>query len=76
VKADADRLRRYAEGDLALICIGVDVFRHDIKLAGAGLYGIDVDSTDDPYLSDIAEELIAEALSEARANISKLCRGG
>ena len=53
--------------------VGVTVYREGVELGTAGLHGIDVDSTTDPYLSEIASEMAHEALIEARSKLAKLC---
>jgi len=73
VKRDADRLRRYANGDLCLLVVGATVFRAGVELASSGLHGIDVDSTSDPYLTEVAHEMANEALAEARKKLAQLC---
>lgn len=73
IRQDVERLRRYADGDLALVCVGVTAYRADVELGSAGLYGIDVDSTSDPYLTEVALEMAHEALAEAKAKLAALC---
>jgi len=73
VAQDAKRLARYCCGDLYLLSVGVTAYREGVKLASAGLHGIDVDSSSDPYLSEVAREIAQEALSEARAKLAQLC---
>lgn len=73
IKNDADRLRRYCDGDLSLLRVGVTAYRAGVELGSASLHGIDVDSMRDPYLAEVALELTGEALAEAKATLAKLC---
>lgn len=73
VYRDAERLRELCNGDRAIYMVGVDVYRAGIRLGSAGLFGIDVDKPDDDYMTEVARDLIAEAIGEARASLSKLC---
>lgn len=53
----------------------VTVFKGGIELAHADLWGIEANypGSDNAYLSDVADELLNEALDEARAKIATLC---
>jgi hypothetical protein len=75
VKGDADRLRRYCDGDLSLLRVGVTVYRADVELGSSGIYGIDVDSPADPYLTEVALDIAPEAIAEAKAKLAALCPG-
>jgi hypothetical protein len=73
VNADLDRLRRYADGDLSLLCVGVTASRAGVKLGTSGLHGIDVDSPRDPYIDEVARDIAGEAIFEAKEKLAKLC---
>jgi hypothetical protein len=73
IKSDVDRLRSYANGDLSLVCVGVTASRAGVDLGFAALHGIDVDSPTEPYITEVALEIAADALHEAKAKLAELC---
>lgn len=50
----------------------VRVYREGVELGSASLWGIESDAGD--YLNEVAEDMIAEALEQARATRRKLCK--
>lgn len=78
VRKDIDALTAdYADySSLAILYVTVSVYLEGTKLGSASLNGIDVDADKSRemvrYLSDVAEECISEALSEAREKLTAL----
>lgn len=73
VLADAERLRQYADGDLSLLGCVVKVYRGEIRLGCSSVWGIDVDSLADPYLSEVARDIAPDAISEAQRTLATIC---
>lgn len=67
---DFARLNSWCEGDWCYVGIIVTASRAGIKLASASLWGIESDSGD--YLTDCANELAQEAITDAQAAIAAL----
>jgi hypothetical protein len=76
VAQDLERLRKYADGDIALLCVSAIASRAGVQLGRAAVGGVDVDKPDDDYISDLAADMIAEAVAEAKAALAKLCGCG
>ena len=71
--ADYDRLRKWC-GDQWHYCgvVVVTAYREDIALGSASLWGIESDAGD--YLLEVANELLPEALEEARERVARLAK--
>lgn len=70
-RRDWRRMEDYGSG-WAMVGITVTVSRHGVELGNASLWGIESDSTEHVY--DVVQDLLAEALTEARKNREALCR--
>lgn len=70
-------LKAWCEDEWHWTGIVVTVFRDGVKLASEGLWGIERNypSSDNSYLSEVANELLPEALDAAREKIKQLCAG-
>lgn len=68
--ADFNHLRAWCDDRWQWIGVVVTVRREGVKLASAGLWGIESNAGD--YLLEIANELAPEAIEEARAMIARL----
>jgi len=75
VDADYNALRLWCAGEWWYIGVVVRVFRDDVELGGASLWGIDCNhpNGDNSYLGVIADELLSEAVEEAHATLERLC---
>lgn len=75
VAADFKYLRAWCQGDWYYVGVSVTVFRDDVKLGSAHLWGIDANSgPDNRYLTEVANELLPEALAAAREKLASLRR--
>ncbi len=69
-RSDFERLRRWCDGDWWYVCMTVIASRNGIELGRASLSGME---SDNDYMQDIADNLAAEAIDEAREAIKSLC---
>ena len=69
-RADFERLQAWCDDQWGWIGVIVTVEREGVKLAHASLWGIESDSPD--YHVDVANQIVDEALSEAREKIAAL----
>lgn len=69
--ADFYRLRDWCNDEWCYVGVVVTASREGLELGSASLWGIESDAGD--YLTEIANELIDEAMEEAKATISRLC---
>lgn len=70
VKADFEHLRAWCNGEWRWIGVVVTVLKNDIRLGSASLFGIESD--DDTYILEVANQLIDEATADARATLAAL----
>jgi hypothetical protein len=68
--ADYDRLRKWCSDQWHYCGIVVTAYREGIALGSASLWGIESDAGD--YLLEVANELLPEALEEARERVARL----
>jgi hypothetical protein len=68
--ADYNRLRGWCNDSWRYVGVVVSAYRNGVKLATESLWGIESDAGE--YLSEVAEDLAAEALSNAKAKITEL----
>lgn len=72
-------MEAWREGEWFYCGIVLSVSRNAIVLAphAASLWGVEANypGSDNSYLTEVANELLAEALSEARAALARLCAG-
>jgi hypothetical protein len=78
-QAKAERVMQAWQNDEWFYCgVAVTVARWDVELTGQfanALWGIECNypDSDNSYLSDVANELLGEAIEQARAKIAQLC---
>jgi len=70
-RSDFERLQRWCNGDWYYASLIVTASRDGIELGSASVCGIESDSGD--YMHDIADDLAAEAIDDAREAIKSLC---
>jgi hypothetical protein len=72
---DFEVLRAWCRDDWWYVGIVVSVVRDGIKLGSASLWGVECNypGANNAYLLEVANELLPEALDEARKAIAKLC---
>lgn len=72
-------LEAWRTGDWFYCGIVLSVSREDVTLAehAASLWGVEANypGSDNSYLTEVASELLPEALAEGRAALSRLCAG-
>ena len=75
VVADYNALRLWCADEWWYVGVVVRVFRDDVELGGASLWGVDCNHPygNNSYLSEVANELLPEAVEEARATLERLC---
>lgn len=71
-KSELQEARGIVRNDRAQYVVSVEVSLNGIELGRACLGGVDI-ADDDSYLSEVARELIPEALDEAKKMRAKLC---
>jgi hypothetical protein len=69
--ANFNRLRQFCAGHWSYVGVAVVASRDDLELGRASLWGIEDDAGD--YLDEVADELVPEALDEARTRLERLC---
>jgi hypothetical protein len=83
-KAEADRLARsYVQRDIrrledygngwCMVGVVATVSLNGIELGGASVWGVESDSATE-HFEELADEMVAEALEDARDNLDGLCR--
>jgi len=75
MRQDAEYAEEFARGDRSLLVVEVQVSKMGVELGFESVGGVDVDDLDDPYLDELAEDLIPSALHEAKQKLQKLCEG-
>lgn len=70
-RADHERLRAWCEDRWCWVCVRVTASRAGVELGSAALGGIESDAGD--YLTEVANELAAEAIADAEATRARLC---
>lgn len=70
-RADYEFLRGWCNNEWSYIGIIVTAFRNGIELGSASVWGIESNAGE--YLRDTANELLEEAIGEARDNLASLC---
>ncbi|NNM74764.1 hypothetical protein [Enterovirga aerilata] len=69
-EADFRRLQAWCSGEWHWCGVVVTVFKAGIELGSASLWGIESDAGD--YLAEVANELLPEALDDAKARVAEL----
>lgn len=69
-RADFDRLKAWCDDEWCWIGVEVVAEKAGVRLGGASLWGIESDAGD--YLVEVTNELISEALDDARAKVAAL----
>lgn len=69
-REDFERFRRWCNGDWSYVGVVVTVSARGVDLGTASLWGIESDAGD--YLLEVANELLPEAMEEARKRIVDL----
>jgi len=69
-RADFERLRAWCNDQWHWCGVVVTVSKEGIELGSASLWGIESDAGD--YLTEVANELLDEAMNEARAKLARL----
>ena len=75
VDADYNALRLWCADEWWYVGIVLSVHRDGVELGGASLWGVDCNhpAGDNSYLSEVADELLPEAIEDARATLERLC---
>lgn len=71
VQRDVERLAAWGEGDEPYYGVIVKAFKKGVELGEASVWG--VDSADESYLYELAEDLASESLDQAKATLEDLC---
>lgn len=69
-REDFERLRRWCNDDWSYVGVVVTVSAKGVELGFASLWGIESDAGD--YLVEVANELLPEAMEEARKRIAEI----
>lgn len=69
-RADYERLRAWCSDQWSYVAVVVTASCEGVKLGSASLWGIESDAGE--YLVEVANELIDEALDDARAMVSRI----
>lgn len=69
--ADFNRLRDWCNDEWCYVGVVVTAYREGIELGRASLWGIESDAGD--YLTEVANELLDEAVDEAKETLGRLC---
>lgn len=72
VKADFERLKAWCDDQWWWVGVVLTVSKEGIELCSKSLWGIESDAGD--YLSEVANELLDEALEDAKAVIGRLVK--
>ena len=70
---DYERLVAMYQGHWSMVGLTVTVYREGVELGAASLWGIESDSGHDYFCETIAEELVPEAIGQAKKTIERLC---
>lgn len=72
---DYEVLRAWCNDEWCYVGISVTVFKNGIELGDASLWGVEMNypGSNNAYLAEVANELLPEALQNARDNLAKLC---
>jgi hypothetical protein len=76
VKRDFEQMEKINSGDIQFVGIVVKAYRNGIRLGDASCWGFELDnysSKSEAYINSSAEDLIAEAISDAKSNREALC---
>lgn len=76
VKRDFEQMEKINSGDIQFVGIVVKAYRKGIRLGDASCWGYELDnyfSRSEAYINGSAEDLIAEAISDAKSNLEALC---
>lgn len=71
-KQDYKRLVGFYQGDWSMVGVVVTVYRDGVELGSASIWGIETDSGADCFKSLVMDELLHEAVNEARMTLDKL----
>lgn len=76
VEEDFKFLRSWCRDDWQYVGVIVEVSREDVELGKASVWGVEcnVPGTDNAYLLETANELLPEALADAKAKVAKLAQ--
>jgi hypothetical protein len=68
-------LKAWCDDEWSYCGIVVSISREDVELGTASLWGIEYNypGADNSYLTEVADELLPEAMDEARATLAQLC---
>lgn len=69
-REDFERLRRWCNDDWSYVGVVVTVSARGVELGSASFWGIESDACD--YLLDVANELLPDAMGEARKRIAEI----
>jgi hypothetical protein len=72
-KIDYKRLVAFHQGDWNMVHLGVTALKEGIKLGTASIGGVESDSGKNFFYSLVMEELVPEAVEEARDAVKRLC---
>lgn len=70
-RSDFERMQAWSDDEWHWCGIVVTAYRNGIELGSASLWGIESDSGE--YLVDVANELMGEAIDDARSQVAALC---